>query len=477
MLLGPFFGRRKFIVNLGWMTVNLILTAGTAALINLLVARRLGPSRFGQWSLIVAGVSWVIGIRGAINSDLIRKCAQRRDAAPTLLVPAWLLTATVGGGLGIIGSLTTISLQSGANRVATCIMLVATLISAMLAVISAVFMSRDQMYWGLCDGVQGLIVVITISILPVAASSISSLAAVYLVAAILCAVPISVYAALTFRPTLRLNVIQTVRDLAVDNGWLAGVNLCVIGHLSVDLYVLEAYRGSLEVGVYNCALRVVVLARLIPWLVMMSALPDIARRLAASDTAFIRRLWRRVTDWVLPVQGLAVLALIATSTFIVSVLYSSQYRAAAAVLSVLAVSLLPHCLSQALSAIVMSSGRYRQHFCLSALTLLAHILFSLLLIPRFGPAGASVAFAFGETLGAISLGVLGWRIFGPFRLRGIGAMLGCLGAAICCWGYTKRLNLTLLQSNSAVLLIYTSLSVLCLWASRKPGRAVVRLGA
>src|SRR5438105_6136655 len=68
--------KAAFSHNIFWLITSTGLTSGLNAMINFLLARKLGVERFGQWSLILASTSWISVWQIAVGSDLIRKSAK-----------------------------------------------------------------------------------------------------------------------------------------------------------------------------------------------------------------------------------------------------------------------------------------------------------------------------------------------------------------------------------------------------------------
>lgn len=174
---------------------------------------------------------------------------------------------------------------------------------------------------------------------------------------------------------------------------LAVNGMLAILSLRIELLALALFRGSREAGLFAAALKVVELMNVLPAAIAAGAMPALTRE-AASGTDPVRRR-TAATVALLAAPAAAGLVLVAPG---VVALLGEGYDAAATPLRVLAPALLALFMNTVLLHALIAAGRARRVPVLTAARVTAATALALVLIPRFGAAGAAAGFLLAELL-------------------------------------------------------------------------------
>jgi O-antigen/teichoic acid export membrane protein len=451
-------GLRKIALNFHWLTLSTGATAISTMAVSALLARKMGTWSFGQWALIASTASWITVVRGGVGQHLARLSASNPQLARTLLYPSWFLMVILSAILGFAGVRLNVKLQSPLFVTASVLAVGGTFLTAVFGMVISVFAGRDQMHWNLADGAQSLAVLIGVAVVPSRILNPQTVAAIYFATSLIVAIPVVAGGFRRIRPALPPAPAKVAFNLISENIWLIGIQLLAILHLSVDLYLLQFFRDSGQVGVFSAALKIIIAIRLLPWLLMMSVIPRLSRGLP-HDNALASRVWSVVLHTLLPIEGILVVLLVCAPRLILSALYSRSFDGAGPALALLGASLIPHCLWQVLGASVMAKGHYRGHFSSSLFCGLVHTLFSVLLIRRHGVLGASGAFIIGECAALLSIAVVAFRTLGHFPFAQVRRFALCLAASVALGFVTMRFGWIPVAGCAAALACYMALLV------------------
>ena len=418
--------RQTIFSNFKWLTVSTGITTVSTVIANAMLARKMGASVFGEWAVVAVSASWIAIMRGGIGSHLTRLTSARPEASRTLLAPCWVLMFAWSVLLGACGLAMNAALQSPRLAVASGLAIAGTFLMALSYMIVSAFAGRDQMQWSLVDSSQALGFSVVVLLAPAKYLNCLTVASIFLLASALASAPSIAVGTIKLRPSIPPKMFRAAWGLARDNMWLVAIQLLGAFHVSLDLCLLRLFRDPAQVGLFAAALKVIVAVRLLPWLLMSSLIPELSRS-AVKDRQLRSRVWVTVMNTLLPLEGVFVLILGLMPASILGFLYSRSYRDSSVALTILGVSLIPHCLWQVLAVNVMSAGQYWSHFLASLFCLVVHTVASLVLIPRYGATGAALAFGIAECAALFSIAMAASRGIGLFSFAGLWRFSACLG--------------------------------------------------
>lgn len=399
--------------NLFWLTNSTMSSVLFNMVINFLLARAMGASGYGQFSLIMASCSWVLVLRTAVGSDLIRKSAQDSQFARLVFVPALLGLSMASSLVGLAATGVNFALIRSTDVLLPSILLALGFIGATYSAVPvSLFIGRDRMQWQFAESAVSLFVLVGLVIGVRGGFSLLEVSAIYLVSYMSICLALVARAAWLIRPRLWAGDRLLLKSLTSDVFSLLSVNIIQSLHWSLELYFLQFLQSSAAVGLYNAAYKLVIVFRLAPSTIMMSLIPEVARRASDNDFDFIRRIWVSTTRLFIFLGGALAIIILPLADFIIRVSYSTGFERSSKVLILLTFAIFPLFLQSVTQSLLYAAGRYRDLRMGYGAGLLAQVVLDWLLIPRFGAEGAAGAFALTECVILACLALLGLRRFG-----------------------------------------------------------------
>ncbi|MGH3118264.1 MAG: flippase [Gaiellales bacterium] len=180
--------------------------------------------------------------------------------------------------------------------------------------------------------------------------------------------------------------------------WMA--SLASQGLIWAGTIILGIYLTSADVGTYNVATRLVVMATFVMAPINVSFGPRIADLYQRGRMDTLRRTYGVATSWILRLSLPAFVLLILFPGQLLE-LFGAGFAGAAAVTVILAVGKLIDAGTGPCAQMLTMSGRPLLNMIDNVGVLIANVVLNVFLIPRFGILGAAVAWA--VALGAVNL--------------------------------------------------------------------------
>lgn len=226
------------------------------------------------------------------------------------------------------------------------------------------------------------------------------------------------------RQTLTLGRFDPVFARKALRGSLPYGVLAILGtiYFRIDLVMLEAMAGVEATGEYASAYRILEIAAVLPALILGVLFPRFAR-LLDEDPDRARKLYLYATRTLLWIGAVGGVIGIAVSAPLIELIYTDRYASAASALRWLMLALIFLFAHASNVTVLFASTRLRSVVKLSFITVAANMIANLMLIPRFGPAGAAAATAGSE--------LLSLAIFTPMVCRRLGISAGTYLRSVC----------------------------------------------
>jgi len=177
--------------------------------------------------------------------------------------------------------------------------------------------------------------------------------------------------------------------------WLA--SLASTGLIWADTIILGVYRTSADVGVYQVATRLVMLAAFVMVPVNAAFAPRIADLHRRERTDSLRRTYAAATGWILRLSLPGTIVCIALRHQLLE-LFGRRFVAGATVTLVLALGKLVDSATGPCGLMLNMSGRPVLSLVDNVSALIVNVVLNLVLIPHFGIIGSAYAWAISLTL-------------------------------------------------------------------------------
>lgn len=394
--------------NVLWLAVTMAGTMAASFLYGLLVARYLGPAEFGRFALVVGVGGWLVTLaQGGGSNALLLLSAQEQGRPGALLWPGLVMQLGLGLASLLVGLVAVLFLSRDSALLWPSLLFgVANIFNLAISVPVAIFGGQNRMQWRLVlmaavVGVAALMLLVIRLDLGLAAAVGANTVAQALV---LVGVAPFVFRVLG-RGTRRWD------KALVGRLWRASIALWVVTlfqafHWRTDLLMVQTLAGSYQVGLYAAANKLIDNLRLIPLLLVLAVMPDLAREGAAATERFRSLVTGALRAMLLVVFPLCA-ALLLSSSLIIRLVYSPEYAPSAAILRISALALLSVFPQWVCYSALVSLGKGRALVYAYVASIATEIALDLALVPAYGGRGAATGYVVGEL---ITLAVSGYAL-------------------------------------------------------------------
>jgi len=225
--------------------------------------------------------------------------------------------------------------------------------------------------------------------------------------------------------------------------------------MNIDLFAVKAIGGGeAETGYYTSATTISRVPYFLFSGLAMTLLPSISRSTSSGNTELTRSYIRQSMRYMLMALIPVVLLISATSTDLLTLVYSSLYVEAAGALSILVFGLGLLSVFFVLANVIMGSGRPKVTLGMALPMIGVDIALNTFLIPRYGLVGASWATTITGFLGmCAAVAYVLWRFKALVSLKSLGRI--CLSSVV-----VYLIGLQVSVSPSLLPLVYIGLLIL-----------------
>lgn len=381
------------IKNIGWLFSEKVLRVGIILVVEVWIARYLGPEQFGTLNLVIAFfmIFLIFGALG-LESIVVRDIVLGKSATATLGTA--LALRLCGAALAIALTFAAILYMRPGDPV--------VLVLALLIAPSVVFKSFEIIDLWFQSQVLSRYTVVATSAALLAGAAIK-------ISLILLKAPLAAFAAVA---TLESFLIaaglliaykasgQSIMNWRFDLGrakellsesWpliLSGVAVSV--YMKIDQIMLAEMTGVSEVGIYSAAARLSEGCYFIPMIIVTSVFPAVVKSKTAGDELY-NRLMQRLYDIMVWTALAVTVPVMLLAPQIISLFYGEAYIQASAILSIHILASVFVFLGVARNKWLVNEGLTRFSLLTSVAGAVLNVVVNLLLIPLYGGVGAAIA--------------------------------------------------------------------------------------
>ena len=263
------------------------------------------------------------------------------------------------------------------------------------------------------------------------------------------------------RPRLRFDLRGALR--VTREAFPIGIALIALTVLfRIDMSMLAIFKPASQVGNYAAAYKLLETTAFFSWAVNVAVLPSLSR-LSPTTIPPVGALYQRGLKLVIAITLPVAVGAIILAGPIISLLYGSQYHAAALALALLAPTIALFPISALSSQLFFAQGSRPTVAIVYAIVVVENVALNLVLIPRFSLNGAAIGTSVSELLVAGLLIALSGNLHGRLEVRRMlaGAVLGstAAGALLVLFHHSPLIGVPLaILAYFAVLLGYERLA-------------------
>jgi len=378
--------------NAGWLTGSRILRLLLSLFVVAVMARYLGPAQYGVLHFALAIVAIVSSVAGlGLQGVIVRSLVRDEDSAGTLLGSALMLRL----GSGALGSLTCMAIALLIENPDI------RQVMSLLAVMVLLGSSEILAFWFEARVKSRPIIIVQLLAFGCAAISklclvlwqaeLALFGLVFVLESLLVALGTVRVFSQVFPTGMQLRVNTAVMRQLVRDSWpLLVSSMAIIIYTRADQVMLGQIAGSAGVGQYSAALSISEFWYLLIVAFSTSVMPGIIRLHSENRHLFLERI-QLTLDAMVSVTTVVVLALSLLAPIIVDLLFGPAYQEAGTVLAIHAWTSIFVVWGVISNGWHLAEDRQRLAMERALLGAAANIGLNLVLIPRYGPAGAAVA--------------------------------------------------------------------------------------
>jgi len=411
---------RKILSNTGWLFASYISRYGLTFLIELWMARYLGPQQFGLYNYVIAFVTLLgtlasLGVNNVVVREIVRTPSERGEILGTAF------TLKLAGAL-LTWPLTLLAIyllrpDDGLARLMAGIIAAGTLFQA-FDVIEYWFQSQVKSKFAVLAKTAALIAVsvLRVGLLYTRSPLITFACAATLELALSAAGLIIAYrktgdSLWKWKATFARAKLLLRDGLPLLLSWFS-----IIFYMKIDQVMLGEWAGDKAVGIYSVVVRLSEVWYFIPVSIASSALPSIIEAKKISEQVYRQRMQRLLYLLSAMAYGIAI-PMTFLSGWLVTLLFGERYAEAGPALSVHIWAGVPVFLGVVKDSYLLTEGLTRLSFVMAFGGAVINVALNYFLIPRYGALGAAIA-----TVAAYSSANV-WLCFLYKRTRSIGSMM------------------------------------------------------
>lgn len=400
---GPGFVR--YLKNSGWMFIARILSLAISFFVTTFIARYLGPYNYGQLSYAISfvGIFSFISSLG-IDSVLYREILKYKDQKDIYMGTALVLKLWAGllaSVLCILGAY-----WSGTQDIA---LLLITIIS-----FTFIFNSFNIIIFEFQASVDSKIpsiiavaVTLILSIGKIAVAifdkGIIYLSIILLLESILYAVLYIVFRIRKYGSISKWSFDKTVAVSILKDSWpMMFSTAFALIYARIDQVFIKSLIDVEAVGIYDAAVRLSEVWYFLPNIILASLFPAIMNARNTDLTVYYKRIKYVLLLMLVLSVGIAIPATILAKQ-VVYIIFGPAFIASYFILQIYIWSLIGTYINHAISHFLIAENYRRMLFTSSLVGMMLNVVLNIVLIPKYGIAGAAIATLISYTVGPLSL--------------------------------------------------------------------------
>jgi O-antigen/teichoic acid export membrane protein len=389
-----------------------VIAYGSGLLVGLastpLVTRHLGPTDWGHYITVTSVIVIAAALtEGGVGNLGVREFSTSGEAERRSFMSSLLGLRIVLSLLGAAGAFAFV-LLAGYPRVlveGTGLACVGLVLEGVRVTLAIPLIARLRLGWlALSDFIGQFVTAVCMILLVVGGASLLPFYSVTIMVALvtLALMATLVRGEISLRPAFSPT---RWRSLASDSVVYAAATTLGVIYFQIVVVAMSLLADKVETGYFSLSFRVLSLVNGIPWVLVASAFPILARA-ARDDHERLRYALQRLFDGSVVVGGFFSLCVIVGAPFAVAVVGGHKYHPSIAVLQILGVGVIGTFLVATWSFALLTLRLYRELIIVNGITVLVAVALSLLLIPSYQANGGAIVTATLEIVLALAYAVV-----------------------------------------------------------------------
>lgn len=394
---------QQVIGNTGWLFFDRLARLGVGLIVNIWIARYLGPDRYGLFSYAIAFAGLFLTLATLGLDEIVVRNIVRDPACKNETLGTAFFLKLIGGAASFIAATAAAIILRPSDSLShwlVGIVAVGTIFHS-LNIIEIWFNSQVQSKYAVVARNIAFIIgsIIKIALILTGASLIAFALVVTIEVVISAVTLVIAYWLKGGRFKEWYGTLEKAKNLLGDS-WPLIISFISIGiYQRIDQVMLQEMKGSTEVGIYSVAVRLTEVWSFIPNAIYWSVFPSIVAAKQVSEELFNERLQKLYNLVVLLSYAVAIPTTIC-SQWLVDLLYGEAYTKAGPMVAWLIWAHVFTSLEIARCSFLTAMNWNKIYFLSVFSGCILNIILCYYLIPRYGGMGAVVASIFAYWLAA-----------------------------------------------------------------------------
>jgi O-antigen/teichoic acid export membrane protein len=398
------------------------ITFIVAILSTAVIAKSLGPEYFGNYTIILAYLSFAAAFGDlGLQTIAVREAAKREERTAQLAACLFWIKGFWGGGVLVLATICLSFLRfERMTKVGFAIAAIGVMFTSLTAVPNMIFQSKIQLQYSTVADIAGQTLFLVLAALIAYAPTLHSPFYLYLTAGNVAAFTTFAVAMLLASRMGKLSFQfdrSTAEEMVKSTLPLSVIFLLSQIHFKGDTILLSLLKPDRDVGIYGLAYRFFEASLIVPAVLMSSIFPLLSRHHNESDTFTV--IARKSFFLLLP-SGLAVAIVIYfLSPHLLLWVGGKSFAESVFPLRMLGLALIFSFINSLFAYIVIVMNRQKDILFISASGVMLNLLLNLLFIPRYSYKACATITVITECYGMCLMGYLAYKAsgFNPFCKR------------------------------------------------------------
>jgi len=406
--------------NTAWLLLDKLLRLSIGLIVGTMVARYLGPEKFGLLSYVIALVALVGGMGSLGLDSIVVRNVVRDPSNASVELGTTLLLKSIGGGVSFAMAFLLVSLlrpDGGATAEIAALVGLATAVKGLDVARFWFEANINSKFTAISESVAFLISSgLKLALIQVGAPP-AAFAGIMLIEALVALLVNSMFYHRSGRSIKSWRASCTSANALLRDCWpLALSSIVMIAYMKIDQLMLGQLSGYSRVGIYGAATRISEVWYLFPVMIGQSIYPVLIKQKQKDDDSFTL-LIQKLMDAAVILSLTIALPVSLLSNQIINLLYGSNFDESSSVLII-------HIWGSAFVFMGVIAGRWYLANDLQQLSLFrslygiaTNVLLNIFLIPRYGANGAAISMVFSHFVGSYLANSFDSRTRGVFLIQ------------------------------------------------------------
>jgi O-antigen/teichoic acid export membrane protein len=388
--------KQRIIKNTLWLSAGKIASGILTIAGIAFIARRLGPERFGTFTLaLTLGIMFGMLVDFGMSRLTTREVARLPDQADVIFINGLCLRWIIFIGLFALAAIAALLAYETKITLAILSALFGWTIHYENEYLFAFFYGHEKMGIGALGGIIQKVLFYGLSAFLIHIGFIS-IPIFFLIQAIMSfIVGLFIFVRLRYLNIIKQGFIRyfsfhRIYKLFKQILPFGLFSLASLTYMRTDTILLSLLSGQTSVGYYQAAMRLIVNTEMLAAMVAFAIFPSISRDFIKDRNAATRLLSHTVKSMLIFAAPLG-MGICIFSRQIINFLYGSNYKATIPLLSILALIIPIRYAAYLLGTALMGADRVEKRAIAAIFAVVISLILSALLIPRYGAIGAAVA--------------------------------------------------------------------------------------